>query len=78
MAPETGAQTPPSADEQVEVMRERLADARRETRLSLTQLETEIREEFVTLTDWRTLYAVRPAYFVGAAFMVGFFLGNRR
>ena len=36
------------------------------------------RDEVVRQTNWRNWFVRRPAAFLGAAFVAGFWLGNRR
>jgi hypothetical protein len=56
-----------NAEAEVERTRERVA-------LSVVAL----RDEVVRQTNWRNWFARRPAAFLGAAFVAGFWLGNRR
>jgi hypothetical protein len=55
------------AEAEVERTRERVA-------LSVVAL----RDEVVRQTNWRNWFARRPGTFLGAAFVVGFWFGNRR
>lgn len=48
------------------------------TRAELATSVTALREEVAHATDWRSWVARRPYVCVGAAFMIGFMLGNRR
>ena len=56
-----------NAEAEVERTRERVA-------LSVVAL----RDEVVRQTDWKNWFARRPAAFLGAAFVAGYWLGNRR
>ncbi|WP_224247903.1 DUF3618 domain-containing protein [Hyalangium gracile] len=48
------------------------------TRAELATSVSALREEVATVTDWRAWVDKRPLLCVGAAFMIGFLLGQRR
>jgi hypothetical protein len=48
------------------------------TRAELATSVSALREEVATATDWRAWVSKRPMVCVGAALMVGFWLGYRR
>ncbi|HSP81762.1 MAG TPA: DUF3618 domain-containing protein [Myxococcaceae bacterium] len=71
MAAEKPRPAPPQTPEQL-----RAEIAR--TRAELVQSVTVLREEVAWRTDWRQWVQRRPLACVGAAFFLGFLLGNRR
>lgn len=48
------------------------------TRAELATSVSALREEVASATDWRAWVRRRPLTCVGAAFVVGFWLGSRR
>jgi len=48
------------------------------TRAELATSVTELREQVTQVTDWREWVRKRPLLTLGAAFMIGFLLGQRR
>jgi hypothetical protein len=48
------------------------------TRAELATSVSALREEVATATDWRAWVSKRPLVCVGAAFLVGYWLGSRR
>lgn len=48
------------------------------TRAELATSVSALREEVAQAADWRAWVAKRPLLCVGAAFMVGYWLGQRR
>lgn len=48
------------------------------TRAELATSVTALREQVTQATDWREWVRKRPLLTVGAAFMIGFLLGQRR
>jgi hypothetical protein len=48
------------------------------TRAELATSVTELREQVTQATDWREWVRKRPLLTLGAAFMIGFLLGQRR
>lgn len=48
------------------------------TRAELATSVTALREQVAHATDWREWVRQRPLLAVGAAFMIGFWLGQRR
>jgi ElaB/YqjD/DUF883 family membrane-anchored ribosome-binding protein len=71
MAAEKPRSGPPQTPEQLRAEIER-------TRAELVHSVTVLREEVAWRTDWRQWVQRRPLACVGAAFFIGFLLGNRR
>lgn len=69
MAPDSKARAAPPSSEQLRADIER---TRAELRLSVSEL----REEVAWRTDWRAWVLRRPLTCVGAAFFIGFLIGN--
>lgn len=65
-------------DANLEQLRAQLAVARERTHRSFVALETELRSEVASFTDWRTAFQARPAMFLGAAFALGFLISSNR
>jgi ElaB/YqjD/DUF883 family membrane-anchored ribosome-binding protein len=69
VAPDSKARAAPPSSEQLRADIER---TRAELRLSVSEL----REEVAWRTDWRAWVLRRPLTCVGAAFFIGFLIGN--
>ena len=71
MVSDGNLKSPAKSPEQVRAEIER---ARQEIQASVVEL----RQEVATAVDWREWVRRRPGVCVGAAFMIGFYLGSRR
>jgi hypothetical protein len=71
MAADKLQRMPPRTPEQIRAEIER-------TRLELMQSVNVLREEVAWRTDWRQWVRRRPLACVGAAFFIGFLIGNGR
>jgi hypothetical protein len=69
MAADTKARAAPRSPEEIRAEIER-------TRAELSQSVSALREEVAWRTDWREWVLRRPLACVGAAFFIGFVLGN--